>query len=171
MLGRWVLCPGVPANQHIILKIDGFKVARAAVMLWCHGPRIVLRVLLRLFSKLVVKSSNWLSRWFYSSVYFSLAPKWDLKFITLQKTQTNSHSDTWNHGLIPRAGEASSLQLKTFQQWCKMLERLKYPVRWDCLISPWRQSWERDFHKHKCIQFIARVLVENPFPRLSPWRN
>ena len=128
------------------------KVARAAVMLWCHGPRIVLRVLLRLFSKLVVKSSNWLSRWFYSSVCFSLAPKWDLKFITLQKTQTNSHSDTWNHGLIPRAGEASSLQLKTFQQWCKMLERLKYPVMWDCLISPWGQFWEKVLLKHKCIQ-------------------
>ena len=129
------------------------KVARAAVMLWCHGPRIVLRVLLRLFSKLVVKSSNWLSRWFYSSVCFSLAPKWDLKFITLQKTQTNSHSDTWNHGLIPRAGEASSLQLKTFQQWCKMLERLKYPVRWIyCLISPWVQLWERVLLKHKYIQ-------------------
>ena len=24
MLGRYVLCPGVPANQRIILKIDGF---------------------------------------------------------------------------------------------------------------------------------------------------
>ena len=27
----------------------------------------------------------------------------------------------------------------------------------ECLISPWGQSWERVFHKHKCIQFIARV--------------
>ena len=34
------------------------KVARAAVMLQNHGPRIVLRVLLRLFFKLVVNSSN-----------------------------------------------------------------------------------------------------------------
>ena len=37
--------------------------------------------------------------------------------------------------------------------------------------SPWGQSLERVFHKHSCIQFIALVLVENPFPRLSPWRN
>ena len=28
---------------------------------------------------------------------------------------------------------------------------------WVCLISPWGQSWERVFHKHKCIQFIALV--------------
>ena len=26
-----------------------------------------------------------------------------------------------------------------------------------CLILPWGQSWERVFHKHKCIQFIAQV--------------
>ena len=26
----------------------------------------------------------------------------------------------------------------------------------DCLISPWGQSWERIFHKHKCMQFIAQ---------------
>ena len=66
----------------------------------------------------------------------------------------------------------------------------------DCLISPWGQSWERVLHKHKCIQIAARVpkfvklhqscllwvneiiryhsalvLVQNPFPRLSPWQN
>ena len=49
----------------------------------------------------------------------------------LRKTQTNvqrGQSDTWNHGLIPRAGEASGLELKTFQKWCKMLEKLKCPV-------------------------------------------
>ena len=78
-------------------------------------------------------------------------PKVRLKIHYATKN-TNSHSDTWNHGLIPRAGEASSLQLKTFQQWCKILERLKYPVRWDCLISPWGQFWERVLLKHKCIQ-------------------
>ena len=33
--------------------------------------------------------------------------------------------------------------------------------------TPWGQSWEWFLHKHKCIQFIARVLVQNPFPRLS----
>ena len=26
------------------------------------------------------------------------------------------------------------------------------------LISPWGQSWERDFLKHKRIQFIARLF-------------
>ena len=33
-----------------------------------------------------------------------------------------------------------------------------------CLISPWGQSWERFFHKHSCIQFIAPV----PFPKIVP---
>ena len=42
--------------------------------------------------------------------------------------------------------------------------------------SPWGQSWERVFHKHKCIPFIARVLwtfarvlEKISFSRLSPW--
>ena len=31
--------------------------------------------------------------------------------------------------------------------------------------SPWGQSWERVLQKH------LYALVQNPFPRLSPWRN
>ena len=49
-----------------------------------------------------------------------------------------------------------------------------------CLISPWGQSWEWVFHKHKCIQFIARVpkaqvlwtacksACGKPFPKIVP---
>ena len=40
--------------------------------------------------------------------------------------------------------------------------------------SPWGQSWERIFHKplvHTVHSTRALVLVENLFPRLSPWRN
>ena len=48
--------------------------------------------------------------------------------------------------------------------------------------SPWGQSWERVLHKHSCIHhstcafgtravMYALVLVQNPFPRLSPWRS
>ena len=50
-------------------------------------------------------------------------------------------------------------------------EARKYRREIKCLISPWGQSWERIFHKHKCYELYARVLVENPFPRLSPWQN
>ena len=46
--------------------------------------------------------------------------------------------------------------------------------------SPWGQSWERIFHKHLCIQFIALVLSAlvvwtvctcacgKPFPKIVP---
>ena len=33
----------------------------------------------------------------------------------------------------------------------------------ECLMSPWGQSWERVFLKHKCIQFIARVHWSRSF--------
>ena len=45
--------------------------------------------------------------------------------------------------------------------------------------SPWGQSWERVFHKHSCIQFIAYVqinVVPNEFTvgfdiRITPTTN
>ena len=44
---------------------------------------------------------------------------------------------------------------------------MKNLYMWECLISPWGQSWERVLHKHKCCDLCTSACAK-PFPKIVP---
>ena len=69
--------------------------------------------------------------------------------------------------MFPNCWQEQDRRLTIMAQMGGINSNGAFLVSYNCLISPWGQSWERVFHKHKCIQFIARVPKIVPMAKLD----